>query len=108
MSVHIVYRDFEPTDALDAYIRRHIEKLEAHVLRVVSCNVALEAPHRHKHGRSYRVHIDLAFPGAELVIDREPRRGHDDAYVAIDDAFDHVLRHASEYAQRGRSRSLAR
>ena len=103
--VHIVYRDVERTDAIDAYIRRHVEKLHAHAERAISCHVALEAPHRHKqHGRHYRVRIDLALPGAELVVDRCPdgSRGHEDAYAAIDDAFDHALRRAGEHSRRAR------
>lgn len=105
-SIHIVYRDFERTEAIDTYIRRHIEKLASHVSRIVSCSVALEAPHRHKqHGRHYRVRIDLGMPGAELVVDRtpEPHQEHEDAYAAIDDAFDHAFRRASEHARRARS-----
>jgi ribosomal subunit interface protein len=108
MTVHIVYRDIEPSDAIDTHIRRHIERLESHVSGIVSCHVAVEAPHRRKqHGRHYRVRIDLAIPGSELAVDRSPddHRQHEDAYVAIDDAFDHALRRASEHARRWRSLS---
>jgi len=103
--VHIVYRDIERTEAIDTYIRKHVDKLESHAEHVVSCHVALEAPHRHKlHGRHYRVRIDLAVPGAELVVDRCPDGGreHEDAYAAIDDAFDHALRRVGEHARRTR------
>jgi ribosomal subunit interface protein len=105
-SVHIVFRDFEATEALDTYVRRHVEKLQAQVSRLVSCNVAVESPHRHKqHGRHFRVRIDLMLPGTELVVDRtpEPNRDHEDAYAAIDDAFDHALRRANEHTKRARS-----
>lgn len=62
--LHIVYRDIEPTQAIDAYIRGHFDKLSAHTRRAVSCHVALEAPHRSKHhGRHYRVRIELSLPG---------------------------------------------
>jgi ribosomal subunit interface protein len=103
--VRIVYRDIERTDAIDAYIRKHVEKLQSHAGRAISCHVAVEAPHRHKqHGRHYRVRIDLTLPGAELVVDRCPDAGreHEDAYAAIDDAFDHALRRAGEHARRAR------
>jgi ribosome-associated translation inhibitor RaiA len=108
--VQIVYRDFERTDAVDAYIRKHLDKLGGtHAGHVVSCRVALEAPHRHKqHGRHYRVRIDMTVPGAELVVDRSPDEGrlHEDAYAAIDDAFDHALRRVVEHVRR--ARELAR
>ncbi len=103
--VHIVYRDVPRSDAIDTYIRKHVDKLGAHSERVVSCHVALEAPHRHKqHGRHYRVRIDLALPGAELVVDRTPDAGrnHEDAYAAIDDAFDHALRRMDDHTRRSR------
>jgi ribosomal subunit interface protein len=103
--VHIVYRDVERSDAIDAYIRKRFEKLEAHAGRVLSCHVALEAPHRHKHhGRHYRVRIDLGIAGAELVVDRCPDadRHHEDAYAAIDDAFDNALRRVEDHTRRAR------
>ena len=106
--VHIVYRDVERTDAIDSHIRKLVEKLHSHAERVVSCHIALEAPHRHKQqGRHYRVSIDLAVPGAELVVDRCPDGGrdHEDAYSAIDDAFDHALRRVNEHARRARELS---
>lgn len=106
--VHIVYRDIDRTDALDAHIRKHVGKLEAAHARVTSCRVALEAPHRHKqHGRHYRVRINLVVPGAELVVDRNPDadRLHEDAYAAIDDAFDHAQRRILEHTRRERELS---
>jgi ribosomal subunit interface protein len=102
---HIVYRGFERTSAIDDYVRRHIDKLSAHEGQVVSCHVALEAPHRHKqHGRHYRVRIDLAIRGAELVVDRCPDDGreHEDAYAAIDDAFHHAVRRLGDHVRRAR------
>jgi ribosomal subunit interface protein len=106
--VQIVYRDIERTDAVDAYIRKHVDKLLAHAEQVQSCRVALEAPHKHKqHGRHYRVRIDVTVPGAELVVDRSPDDGreHEDAYAAIDDAFDHAIRRVSEHTRRARERA---
>ena len=103
--LHIVYRDIEPTQAIDAYIRGHFDKLSAHTRRAVSCHVALEAPHRSKHhGRHYRVRIELSLPGEGLVVDRCPDsdRDHENAYAAIDDAFDHALRRVDERARRAR------
>ncbi len=98
-SVHIVYRDLEPTPTLDEYIRHHVEELTAHVPEVTACSVALEIPHRHKHqGKHFRVRIDLTVPGAELVVDRgaDEDRDEEDAYRAINDAFDRALRRLIE------------
>lgn len=103
--VQITYRDFEHTDALDAFLHRHVEKLDALGGKVTSCRIALESPHRHKnHGRHYRVRIDISVPGATLLVDRAPDNRHqgEDAYSAIDDAFDHAVRMLAEHARRRR------
>jgi ribosomal subunit interface protein len=95
LPLRITFRDVERSDAIDASVRKHAEKLLTFDARIVTCDVAIEAPHRHKlHGRHYRVRIDLAVPGAELVADRTPdaARAHEDVYAAIDDAFDHAAR----------------
>lgn len=107
LPVQITYRDFDHTDALDSFVRRHVDKLEAISGKITSCRVALEAPHRHKiHGRHYRVRIDLTVPGATLLVDRSPDKSHDgeDAYAAIDDAFDHATRMLTEHARRQRDK----
>jgi ribosome-associated translation inhibitor RaiA len=103
--VQITYRDFDHTDALDTFLHRHVEKLEALGGQVTSCRIALESPHRHKsHGRHYRVRIDISVPGATLLVDRAPdnRPQGEDAYSAIDDAFDHASRMLTEHTQRRR------
>ncbi len=74
--LHITFRDVERSDALEARVHRRADKLGAFDERIVTCRVAIEAPHRHKHhGRHYRVRIDFAVPGAELVADRCPDEG---------------------------------
>jgi ribosomal subunit interface protein len=111
LAPRITFRDIERSDGLEAYIRRRAEKLDTFSQDIVSCAVVIEAPHRHKeHGRHNRVRIDLVLPGAELVADRCTDEGHshDDAYAAIDDAFEHagrILRHHSERRQAGRRRA---
>ena len=104
--VQITYRDLSHSDAIDAYVRKRADKLATFMTRIVACRVALEAPHRHKQrGRHYRVRIDLAIPGAELVVARNPDSGreHEDPYAAIDDAFAHAGRRLYEFARRRRN-----
>jgi ribosome-associated translation inhibitor RaiA len=103
--IQITYRDLEPTDAIDSYVRKRADKLLDCGHPVVSCHVAIETPHRHKlHGRHYRVRVDLTIPGAELVVDRCPDAGGDkDLYAAIDGAFEHALRRLHEHVDRSRS-----
>jgi ribosomal subunit interface protein len=106
LSVQITYRDLERTDAIDAYVRKRAQKLQTFATHIIACRVAVEAPHRHKqHGRHYRVRVDMAIPGAELVVARCPDVGreHEDPYAAIDDAFAHAGRQLHEHARRRRT-----
>jgi ribosomal subunit interface protein len=103
--VQVTFRDLDRSDAIDRYVRSRAEKLATLGRNVLGCHVAIEVPHRSKHhGRHYRVRLDLAIPGGELVIDRCPDEGRacEDVYVAIDQAFDHAMRRLREGAQRRR------
>jgi ribosomal subunit interface protein len=108
-SIQITYRDLERTDAIDSYVRKRADKLLRSGHPLVSCHVAIEAPHRHKlHGRHYRIRVDLTIPGAELVVDRCPDLGGDeDLYAAIDGAFEHALRRLHDHVERLRSEAHA-
>ena len=101
LRVRIAFRDLDHSDAVEAAIRRHAEGLRTFDPRIQSCDVAVEAPHRHKHhGRDYRVRIDLVTPGAELVTDRSDRDGHfHDVYAAIDEAFDRAARQLRDHVE---------
>jgi ribosome-associated translation inhibitor RaiA len=93
--LRITFRDVENSAAIEASARRHAAKLHTFEPRIVRCDVAIEAPHRHKHhGRHYRVRIKIGVPGAELIADRNPDegQGYEDLYAAIDDTFDHAVR----------------
>jgi ribosome-associated translation inhibitor RaiA len=95
LRVRIAFRDIDRSEAIEATIRRHAAGLLTFDPRIQSCDVAVEAPHRHKHrGRDYRVRIDMVTPGAELVTDKSSDRdGHfQDLYAAIDEAFDRAAR----------------
>ncbi len=105
--LQIVYRDFERTESVDDYVHKQFDKLLEHAERMQSCRVAIESPHKHKlHGRHFRVRIDMTVPGAEIVVDRSPDEGreHENAYAAIDDAFEHAVRRLTEHARRLRDR----
>jgi ribosomal subunit interface protein len=112
LPVSITFRDLERSDAIEASVRKHAEKLLTFDERIVSCDVAIEAPHRHKHhGRHYRVRVTVTVPGATLVADRNPDAGqaHEDVYAAVDDAFDRATRELRDYvARRGRHSSASR
>jgi ribosome-associated translation inhibitor RaiA len=88
-------RNIDRSNAIEALVRRHADKLLTFNARIVACNVVIEAPHRQKlHGGHYRVRLDLVVPGAELVADTTPDQGcaHEDVFAAIDRAFERAAR----------------
>jgi ribosome-associated translation inhibitor RaiA len=108
LPLRISFHDVEHSDAVEAAVRRHAEKLFGITSKIVACNVAIEAPHRHKHhGKHYRVRIDLVVPGAELVADRSPDMAHvhENLYAAVDDAFHHAVRLLREHVGRREPRA---
>jgi ribosome-associated translation inhibitor RaiA len=107
LRVRIAFRDIDRSETVEAAIRRHAQGLRTFDPRVQSCDVAVEAPHRHRHhGRDYRVRIDLVTPGAEIVTDRTSDRGgaFHDVYAAIDEAFDRAARQLRDHVASRASR----
>jgi len=122
----ITFRNMPPSKAIEDNVREKAAKLDSFFDRIMSCRVIVEAPHRHHHkGKAYEVRIDLTVPGAELVINRAPKRlaaaklelasdekalaeshepskhaAHEDVYVAIRDAFNAAGRKLQYYARR--------
>lgn len=122
----ITFRNMPPSKAIEDNVREKAAKLDSFSDRIMSCRVIVEAPHRHHHkGKAYEVRIDLTVPGAELVINRAPKRlaaaklelasdekalaeshepskhaAHEDVYVAIRDAFNAAGRKLQDYARR--------
>ncbi len=98
--LQIIWRDFPPSEALEAKIRQRVEKLNRFYERIISCQVVVEAPHQHhRQGNIYHVRIYLTIPQGELVINRNPSQNHahEDLYVAIRDAFAAAQRRLQSY-----------
>jgi ribosome-associated translation inhibitor RaiA len=84
------YRNMPPSDAVEEDIRQRLAKLEDVTDRITSCRVLIEAPtEHHRHGGLFRVRVELALPGEMLVVGDPPDHdhAHEDAHVAIRDAF---------------------
>lgn len=102
--VQITFRDMEPSAALEARIRKQAEKLETFFEPIASCRVVVEARHHHRKGNLFHVRVDVTVPDAEIVASRDPKahHAHEDAYVAVRDAFHAVQRRLEDYARRRR------
>jgi ribosomal subunit interface protein len=105
LPLQVVFRNLDPSDAIEAKVRERAERLDRYADDVMSCRVVVEAEHKHRHqGHLYHVRVDLKVPGAELVASREPElnHSHEDVYVAIRDAFDAIRRKLEDYERRRR------
>lgn len=106
MPLQITFRHMEPSEAIEAKVRDRAAKLDTYYDGIMGCHVIVEAPHRHHHqGKLFHVRIDLTLPGGELVVNRDPQEdhAHEDAAVAVRDAFDAARRQLEDYARRQRA-----
>jgi ribosomal subunit interface protein len=105
LPLQIVFRNLDPSDAIEAKVRERAEKLEHFSKEIMSCRVVVEAHHKHQHkGNLYHVRVDVKVPGAEFVASREPaeHQAHEDVYVAVRDAFDAVRRQLEDHERQRR------
>jgi cold shock CspA family protein len=94
----------DPSDGIAELVREEVGRLERFHDRITGCTVALEAPSKHHRtsGAKYRVRIELAVPGAKLVVGRDPDKGftHLDLYLAVKEAFREVRRQLEDHVRR--------
>ncbi len=98
----IVFRGMDPSSAVEARIREKIESLEKLSERIDHCRVVFDAPHRSgDKGSMFTVSIEIGIPGGEIVVNREHHkdRAHEDAFVAIRDAFNAARRQLLEHIE---------
>jgi cold shock CspA family protein/ribosome-associated translation inhibitor RaiA len=103
--LQITYRGMEESEALSSIVHTKVRKLERFYQHISGCRVLIEQPHHHmQSGEHFHVRIDLTVPGDTLVVEREPslRSRHEDAYVAVTDAFRAARRELQDYARRKR------
>lgn len=105
LPLQITYRHMERSDAVEAAVQRHAERLDRFAGRIMACRVVVIAPHRHhRQGKLYEIKIDLTTPGEEIAVTREgsQNHAHEDIYVAIRDAFNAAARALEDHARRFR------
>jgi len=97
LPLQVTFHGLTPSTAIEQYVERKAEKLEHIDQHMTSCHVTIDAPHRHsREGRRYSVRIDVRIPGNEIAISRELGDSEQDAYAAIDEAFDEAKRRLKE------------
>ena len=101
----ITFRNLGRSEAMENKVRERIDELVNWFPDIVSCHVVIEADHRHHHkGKLYHVRVKMLVPGGEVVVGREPHKhhAHEDAYVAIRDAFDALRRRLEDWQRKRR------
>lgn len=98
--LNITFHGIASSEALENHIREKVETLGQLHPNLTRCNVTIEKPHHHKHqGNTFNVRIDLYVPGNEIVVNRD---AHEDAYVALRQAFDAARRQVVLHAKKKR------
>lgn len=107
MQITTTFRDMAPSPALEAAAQRWFARLQHVAPRMVGCHVTVEQPHHHhQHGSPFQINIVLVVPGAKLAVTHQ---SHEDAYVALADAFRAARRQLLDHAdqQQGFERTSA-
>lgn len=101
--VQITFRHMDPNTSAREQVERRVAELEQFYDRITACQVVLEASGRqHRQGNLFHVRIDLTVPGRSISVGRDPaaHHAHEDAHVAIRDAFDAARRQLEDYVRR--------
>jgi cold shock CspA family protein/ribosome-associated translation inhibitor RaiA len=105
LPLQITFRHMEPSPALEARVRKLAGRLERFSSRIVRCHVIVEAPPRHsQQGGLFEVRVDLTVPDSQIATRRSHpiRHSHEDAYVALRDAFRATRRRLEDYERERR------
>ncbi len=98
----LTVRHTEMSVALTAEVERGTKRLAELEARIVQCDVLVEPPGpHHRHGSNWRVRIDVAIPGKEVVVDHTRAT---DPIFAVHQAFAAAARRIERF----RRRQLAR
>ena len=105
MPLQLTLRSMAHSDALAVYVRRRADRLERASARIISCHVVVELVDRHhRHGNRYRVTVNVAVPGHEIIVSHVPsdERRIGTAGAATSRAFDEVDQQLEHWVGRQR------
>lgn len=103
----VSYRNVRPTTTIQSLIDEKVAGLERFYPRIIGCHVTIERPGRHHRqgkGAHFRVRVELSVPGGRLVVGRDPEeaKDHENAYLAISEAFRAMRRQLQDHARKQR------
>lgn len=94
--LQITFHNIDNSEAVEKYIQENTQKLKEFFSDIISCHVVIKMPHKHHNqGNQFNVHINIAVPGNEIIINRD----HDEEiYIALQKAFNATKRQLKDYA----------
>jgi len=102
--LQVTFLGFTHTPDLDGLIRKSALALEAEAgNHMTSCHVFVECAHQHHdETRVFHARINLELPGGVLAVNHEhhAQRTHEDAFIAVRDAFDAASRQIIDWRRR--------
>jgi ribosome-associated translation inhibitor RaiA len=100
--LQIEFLHMKPSAALTQSITEKAEKLAHIVERISKCHVTVQAPHQHhKKGQHFQIDIQLSVPGKLLTVSQNGKAPeHENAHVAVRDAFNSMQRQLKAYNDR--------
>lgn len=103
--IQVSFQQMEPSPALRERIRELAARLERFSPSILRCRVRVERPAQHKQqGGLHDIRIDIAVPDDEIVVrhSRADDHAHENAYVALRDAFNAARRQLENYERKRR------
>ena len=98
LPVYVRFHDMAHSDVLEASARDHAHRLELFAPDLMACRVGIDLVQEPLHqGCLFGVRIDLTLPGHQLVVSRIQ---HEEAYVALREAFDTLRRQMEDVMHR--------
>lgn len=103
LPLQITWRDVDSSEALEATIRRHAEKLREFATGITKCHVVVgKSQGRHRQGNLYSIHLEIHVPGQPISITRDPgdEAEHEDMYVVVRDTFQAAYKRLKQYSDK--------
>ena len=98
--LQITFDNLQPSAAVEADVRDRMARLDAICGRMTGARVVIGSPHRGpSRAKTYEVRIELALPGHDLVVSREPVG---DLQGAVNAAFATARRRLRGFVERSR------
>lgn len=103
LPLKIDFLHMEPSEALSQTITEKCQKLINMSDHITHCHVTIESPHKHHStGQQFQIGIQLSVPGKTLTVSQHGSATpeHQDAYVAVRDAFKSMQRQLKSYTDK--------